>query len=324
MFLILAILSAVIIAAVPFLGGHALPLSDVVGIFKGAPRTPGARIFWDIRAPRVLLAFVVGASLSVCGMSFQAMFRNPLATPFTLGVSGGAAFGAVAAIKLGLNFSYYGFSTPQFFAFLGALASIFIVYGIASAKKGFTVATMLLTGVAMSFFFSALIMFIQYASDFAHSFAMTRWMMGNLAVVGYKQVFGAAVFAGIGLLLLFTKRSDMNLLMTGDELAAGRGVDVDRSRRVVFFAVSIACGATVAVCGPIGFVGLIIPHVMRLIVGADHFDLAPACLLGGGIFLVVCDTFARMIILPAEVPIGIVTAMLGGPFFIWLLIRNPN
>lgn len=323
-FLILAILGAAVVAVVPFVGSHALPISEILGVFKGAPITSGARIFWDIRVPRVLLAFVVGATLSVCGMSFQAVFRNPLATPFTLGVSGGAAFGAVAAIKLGLDYSFYGFSTPQFFAFLGALASIFIVYGIAKAKKGFTVTTMLLTGVAMSFFFSALIMFIQYAADFAHSFAMVRWMMGNLAVVGYRQVLEASVLAGVGMLVIFTKRSDMNLLTTGDEIAAGRGVDVERSLRTIFVAVSLACGATVAVCGPIGFVGLIIPHIMRLLFGGDHFDLTPACLVGGGIFLVICDTFARTIISPAEIPIGVITAMLGGPFFIWLLFRHPN
>jgi len=321
---VLALLSAAVTALAPFVGGRTIPLSGITGIFDGDALTSTERIFWEIRVPRVLLAFACGATLAVCGMSFQAIFRNPLATPFTLGVSGGAAFGAVLAVKLGLGFSFYGFSAPQLFAFLGALGTIFLVYGIARSTRGFTVTTMLLTGVAISFFFSALIMFVQYVADFAHSFTMVRWMMGSLAVVGYSQLAGMAALAAAGLAILFAKRSDMNLLTTGDELAAGRGVDVDRSRRTVFIAVSLACGAAVAVCGPIGFVGLIIPHIMRLIVGSDHFDLTPACILAGGAFLVVCDTFARIVIFPAEVPIGVVTAMLGGPFFIWLLFRNPN
>lgn len=322
--LFLAALTVAVVFAVPFAGSVRVPLSEITGALSGAAKTPGGRIFWDIRIPRVLLGFLAGATFSVCGMAFQAMFRNPLATPFTLGVSGGAAFGAVLAIKLGLNFSLFAASSPQLFAFAGALATILMVYGIARAKKGFTVATMLLTGVAVSFFFSALIMFIQYVADFAHSFEMTRWMMGNLAVVGYRPVAQLATLSTVGIVVIYMTRSELNLLTTGDELAAGRGVDVERTRRMIFFAVSLCAGSAVAICGPIGFIGLIIPHIMRLVFGADHFDLAPACILGGGTFLVLCDAVSRVIISPAEMPVGIITAMLGGPFFIWLLFRHPN
>lgn len=322
--LILALIAAAIVLIVPFIGSSRVPVSEILGIFKDAPKTAGERIFWDVRIPRILLGFLAGATFSICGMAFQAMFRNPLATPFTLGVSGGAAFGAVLAIKLGLNYSFFAASTSQLLAFGGALATILLVYGIAKAKKGFTIATMLLTGVAVSFFFSALIMFIQYIADFAHSFAMVRWMMGNLAVVGYKPIIQLAVFSAIGITVIYMTRSEMNLLLTGDELAAGRGVDVERTRRIIFFAVSLCAGSAVAICGPIGFIGLIIPHIMRLIFGADHFDLAPACIIGGGAFLVLCDTVSRIIISPAEIPVGIITAMLGGPFFVWLLFRHPN
>ncbi len=319
-------IALVVLAIAPFIGSQSISFADIAGIFGGGAISTGQRIFWDVRMPRVLLGFITGATLSVCGMTFQAMFRNPLATPFTLGVSGGAALGAVIAIKLGIATTVMGIALPgaQVFAFIGALGSIVIVYGIARAKKGFTMATMLLTGIAMSFFFSASIMFIQYLADFAHSFSIVRWMMGGIAVVGYRQVLQLAAFAIVGVAVIFSSRSELNLILTGDEIATGRGLDVERMRKKLFFAVSIAAGATVAVCGPIGFVGLIIPHIMRLIVGADHFDLAPACILGGGAFLVVCDIVARTIILPAEIPIGIITSMIGGPFFIWLLFRHPN
>ena len=323
-FVLLIVISAVVLAAAPFLGSRAVGLSDIMGAFRGGAATVGERIFMDIRLPRVALAFIVGASLSVSGLSFQAIFRNPLADPFLLGVSGGAAIGAVLAIKLGLVFSVFGAGGPQLFAFCGALATIFLVHGISKARKGFTVATMLLTGVAVSFFFSAVIMLIQYISDFAHAFTMVRWMMGGMSIVGFKPVVQALVMSLIGAAMIFLKRSELNLLTTGDELAAGRGVDVERTRRAVFIAVSLATGGVVAICGPIGFIGLIIPHIMRLLFGADHFDLVPACVIGGGAFLVLCDTAARLIIMPAEVPVGVVTAMLGGPFFIWLLFRNPN
>ncbi|HOO55914.1 MAG TPA: iron ABC transporter permease [bacterium] len=323
-FLLLFLFSAAVLLVVPLVGTGSVDLSDITGILNSSDKSAGQRIFWDVRLPRILIAFMAGSVLAVCGVSFQAMFRNPLATPFTLGVSGGAAFGAVLAIRLGIVFSCFGISSTHIFAFGGAMASIFLVYGIARAHRGFTVATMLLTGVAVSFFFSALIMFIQYIADFSHSFSMVRWMMGNLAVVGYKEVVEMAVLSTIGVSIIFFKRSEMNLLTTGDEIAAGRGVDVERVRKIIFFAVSISAGSVVAVCGPIGFVGLMIPHIMRLIFGADHFDLTPACLLGGGVFLVICDTFARTIISPAEIPIGVITAMLGGPFFVWLLFRHPN
>jgi iron complex transport system permease protein len=323
-FVLLILLAAIIAVASPLIGSSHVSFSDIAGIFDSNPATSAERIFWQVRAPRVILAFIAGATLALCGLSFQAVFRNPLASPFTLGVSGGAAFGAVLAIKLGLAFSIPGVSVTQIFAFGGALASIFLVYGIARAKKGFTMATMLLTGVAVSFFFSALIMFIQFFADYAHSFSMVRWMMGSLSIVGYRQVIQAAVLSGVGGVAIFLRRSEMNLLTAGDEIARGRGVDVDRSRAAIFFAVSLATGGVVAICGPIGFVGLMIPHIMRLIVGPDHFDLAPACILGGGIFLALCDTFARTAISPFEIPIGVITAMLGGPFFIWLLFRHPN
>lgn len=323
-YMLLVAASAAVLAAVPFFGSRAVSIADIAGLFHGGPASIGEKIFINIRLPRVALAFIAGAALSACGLSFQAVFRNPLADPFLLGVSGGAAIGAVLAIKLGVVFSVFGIGGPQLFAFCGALATILLVHGISHARKGFTVATMLLTGVAVSYFFSALIMLLQYLSDLGNTYTMVRWLMGGMSVVGFNSVLQAFVMSAIGVTVIFLKRSELNLLTAGDELAASRGVDVEKTRRTIFVAVSLATGAVVAVCGPIGFVGLIIPHIMRLVFGADHFDLAPACVIGGGAFLVLCDTAARMIILPAEVPVGVITAMLGGPFFIWLLFRNPN
>ncbi len=323
-YILLILVSAAIMIGAPFIGTNPISPSEAFHSLGNDNLSTNEMIFRDIRLPRVICAFIVGAVLSISGMAFQALFRNKLADPYTLGVSGGAAFGAVLAIKLGLLFTFIGISSTQLFAAGGAMLSVVLVYSLARSRHGFTVVSMLLTGVAVNFFFSALIMLMQYISDHSNTFTMVRWMMGTLTVIGYEQAIqlGIAGIAGIAVILLM--RNELNILITGDEIAIGRGVDVERVRRVIFLAVSISAGAVVAACGPIGFVGLIIPHIMRLIFGAEHFDLTPACIIGGGAFLVLCDTVARMLIAPVEIPVGVITSLLGGPFFVWLLSRNPN
>jgi iron complex transport system permease protein len=179
---------------------------------------------------------------------------------------------------------------------------------------------MLLAGVAVSFFFSSLILFLQYLSDFTQSFRIVRWLMGGIEVAGYDAVIGILPFTLAGGAIVFLLTGELNLITTGEDIAASRGVEVGRVRTVLFFAVSLMVGGVVAVCGPIGFVGLMAPHISRLLVGANHRYLAPASLLFGGAFLTLCDTLARTVIAPAEIPVGVITAILGGPFFLWLLI----
>jgi iron complex transport system permease protein len=280
------------------------------------------RIFWQLRLPRVALGFLAGAALAIGGMVFQAVFRNPLATPFTLGVSTGASFGAAVAVRLGLAAGLFGFSSVSLFAFLGAAVTVGIIYLLASVKKEFSAEVMLLAGVALSFLFSSAILLIQYLSDFTGSYQMVRWLMGDLNAVGFGRPLQLAAVLLPGALVVRWLCLDLNLILVGDDFARSRGVDVRRVRLVLFGVVSLLTGVVVSFCGPIGFIGMMVPHILRLLLGAEHRWLFWGSLLGGGVFLACCDFVARALIFPAEVPVGIITTLLGGPFFLWLLIRG--
>jgi len=280
-------------------------------------------IFWKIRVPRTLAAFLSGSALGCCGMVFQSMFRNPLATPFTLGVSSGASLGAAVYVWLGFSFGFLGMSGITLFAFIGAMLAILIVWGLTQLRGSFSTTTMLLAGVAVSFFFSSLILFLQYLSNFAQSFRILRWLMGGLEIFGYDSVFSLFPIVLSGVFILVILRHELDLLTTGDDLATSRGVDVKKVRAILFLVTSLMVAAVVAVCGPIGFVGMMAPHICRLLTGWNHRHLLPATFLFGGAFLTLCDTFARTLIAPIEIPVGIITALLGGPFFIWLLLSSP-
>jgi iron complex transport system permease protein len=306
---------AVTIAA-PSLGEHPIAWGGIVD----AGSTDYV-IFWNIRLPRVLLALLAGGALAAAGLAFQTLFRNPLAEPYTLGVASGAALGAVVAIELGAGASLPGLSAIGGASFAGASLVSILILGLAARRK-FSTATLLLAGIAMSLTCSALILFLQYRADFTQSFRMVRWMMGGLAVVGYREVLWLAPWVAGGLLMLLALRWDLNALLTGEEVAASRGVDLSRLRWLVLAAASAMVGALVAVVGPIGFVGLIVPHVLRRWWGHDHLLLLPACVLGGGAFLALADLVGRTVIAPTELPVGVVTALLGGPFFLWLLLTR--
>jgi iron complex transport system permease protein len=314
---ILSLFAVVVLGGAPFVGMQQIPPS---ALWRQADDT-AVVVLWELRIPRVCLAFLAGASLAQSGMAFQAMFRNPLATPFTLGVASGASLGAAVYIRLGLAFSLWKISGGSIFAFGGAVLSILAVYGLTRARRGFSTATMLLAGVAMGMFFSSLILLIQYVSDFTQTFRILRWVMGGLEKgVGFDEVLSVLPFAVAGSLLVLSLTHELNLITTGEELAASRGVEVHRTKMALFFAASLMVGAVVAVCGPIGFVGLMAPHICRLLIGPDHRYLTPATLLFGGAFLILCDTLARTVMAPTELPVGIITALLGGPFFLWLLL----
>ncbi len=279
----------------------------------------GDKIFLYIRLPRTFLAFFIGAGLTLCGAIYQMIFRNPLATPYTLGIAQGASFGAVLGILLSLNNFFFIFSGVVWFSFLGALFTLLLIFFIVYLKKSFSPYVLLLSGVAVSFFFSALILFLEYLSDFTRGFQIIRWLMGSLGTVGYKDVLLIFIFLfPISIFLYFL--SDHIFIMTlGDELASNRGLNVKRIRMAIFVITSLLIGSFVAVCGPIGFVGLIVPHIVRIIFGNNLRKNFFTLILFGGTFLLLCDIFARNIIFPAEIPIGVVTSLLGGPFFLWVL-----
>lgn len=299
-----------------------LGLAPFVGLTEITNDVVRKQILFDIRLPRALFAFVAGSGLALCGMVFQAMFHNPLATPFTLGVASGASFGAAVTVFLGLSFSLLGFDAVTVGSFLGALLAISFVYGISQFRYGFSSETLLLTGVATSFFFSSLILFTQYLSNINDSFRIMRWLMGSLSVTGYQQLMQLLPIVTVSSAIIIWLSRELNLLMAGDDIAISRGVAVKRVRYLLFLTTSLCVGGIVALCGPIGFVGMMVPHICRLIIGTDHRWLIPATLMFGGGFLILCDTVARIVIAPAELPVGVITTLLGGPFFLWLLVRS--
>lgn len=279
-----------------------------------------SQVFWQIRIPRVLLAFIAGASLGSAGLCYQALFRNPLASPYTFGVASGASLGAVLTITLGLTSSILGVSTLTLGGIVGSLLVTFLVYKISS--RSLLDNTMLLAGVAMSFFCSSLILFLQYLSDFEGSFQIMHWLMGGLAVVGYDSVVALLPFVLVGIYFVLKYRKELDLFTLGDELALSYGVDVTRVRRKLFFATSIMVGAVVSFTGPIGFVGIMVPHICKLILKSTQQKIAAMVVLASGSFLVASDALARTILSPSDVPVGVITALLGGPFFIAILLRK--
>jgi iron complex transport system permease protein len=282
-----------------------------------------AQIFFVARMPRVLTGAIVGSTLAAAGVVMQALLGNPLATPFTLGVSTGAALGAVLAITFGGSVAGGALASVPLASLAGAVLASAIVYALAT-RPGRPISTMvlLLAGVTLNAFFSALILFVQYAADFTQAYRTVRWLMGDLDVGSFTPILAALpLVLGSLAVFAFLPRS-LNLLSVGGDTAAARGVDIGRTQRLAFFSASLATAAAVSLAGPIGFVGIVVPHLVRLMVGVDHRIVLPASALIGAAFLVACDLVARTVLAPVEVPVGVVTAMVGGPFFLWMLVRR--
>ena len=282
---------------------------------------PGV-IVWQVRLPRILLAFLVGGSLAGVGVALQALLRNPLAEPFVLGISSGAAFGATLAMLLGVGNTFLGVSTLPLWAFAGGLLAIMVVYRISVAYRMLSVHTLLLAGVILNALFSALIMFAISIADPTQAFKMMLWLMGTLTVPEFWTLLTLLVYLTCGFLILFWLARPLNILTLGDESARSLGVEVDRIKKLVFVTSALVTGAVVSIAGLIGFVGMVVPHAVRMIVGADHRLLLPVAALAGGAFLTVADTVARTALAPTELPVGVVTALIGGPFFIYLLVQR--
>lgn len=288
----------------------------------GAQDTTQSIILWQVRVPRVLLAFMVGGSLAAVGASLQALLRNPLADPYVIGISSGAALGASVAILFGVGLSVFGLSVLPFCAFLGALVSLFIVYRIAVSYRSFSIHTLLLGGVVLNAIFSALILFLTSLADPYKASGMYAWLMGSLTGPNFQTVIVLAVYLVLGVGILVSQARSLNLLTLGEEAARSLGVEVERVKRVIFAASALLTGSVVAFSGLIGFVGLIVPHAVRLVFGADHRLLLVASGIVGGTFLMIADTVARTLLSPTEIPVGVVTALVGGPIFLYLLVQQ--
>ncbi len=311
------------LVAAPLAGSTSISIAKVFDAGVPFADNVDAQIFFVARLPRVLVAALVGSALAAAGVVFQALFRNPLASPDTLGVSSGAALGAVAAISLGLDISIGGVTAVPLASLAGSVGALGIVYTLATARRrGLSTTVLLLAGVTMTAFFSAIIMFMQYLADFTDTFRMVRWLMGSLDVGSYAPILAVLPLLAVAFALLATLPRALDLLSLGVDAASARGVDVVYVERVALVSASLATGAAVSLGGPVGFVGIVVPHMVRLVVGSDHRLVLPASALFGATFLIACDLAARTLFSPIEVPVGIVTALIGGPFFLWLLIRR--
>lgn len=314
-----------------------LALALVVGASFGAGRAPlgdlllgrevsavERTILLEVRVPRVLLAAVLGGALAVAGVAFQALLRNPLADPYVLGVSGGASVGGVVAMLIGLGGAAAplgGLGVPLL-AFAGALGALLLIERIATVDGRMSVVTLLLTGAICNATSGAVIFFLQSVASFEELHAMVFYLMGQIPSLSLPGVGAAALCALVGTVALWSQAGAFNALALGEDGARQLGVEVERLKRRTFVLGSLLTALAVSLAGLIGFVGLIVPHLLRLVLGADHRLLVPAAFLGGGAFLVLGDLAARSLVAPNELPVGVFTALLGGPFFLLLLRRR--
>jgi len=317
------LLAIVAIAGAPLIGSTPISLRRAFDRSVPFSENVDAQIFFVARLPRTLAGALVGATLAAAGVVFQGLLRNPLATPFTLGVSAGAALGAMLAITFGWSLGWAALPAPAVASFVGSLAAVGVVYLLARGRhRGLSTDVLLLAGVTMNAFFSALILFVQYFADFAETYRILRWLMGDLDISSYQPIVTALPLVAVAFAAFAWLARPLNLLSLGPESASTRGLDVGRAQRIAFVSASIATGAAVSVGGPVGFVGIIIPHLVRLLVGSDHRLVVPASALFGAAFLIACDVVARTVMSPVELPVGVITALIGGPFFLWLLVRR--
>jgi cobalamin transport system permease protein len=279
-----------------------------------------ATILLQVRLPRVFLGFLVGCSLASVGVALQALLRNPLADPYVLGVSSGAALGVSIAVLFGVGTTMLAVSALPLCGLGGGVIALLVIYRMAATYDRLPIYSVLLAGVILNAIFSALVMFVTSIMDPNRSFGMMTWLMGSLTAPAYPTLLVFSLYLIIGLGLLFKQVRVLNIMALGEEPARSLGIDTDRAKRYIFLLSALITGAVVSVSGMIGFIGMVVPHAIRLIVGADHRLLMPASALVGGTFLIVADTFARTLLSPSEVPVGILTALAGGPFFIYLLV----
>lgn len=295
-----------------------IPIGDIDTLTKGSMYD----IIWQIRFPRVLLSAIVGMGLSTVGVAMQATVHNPLADPYILGLSSGASLGATFAILIGVNGIFLG-SAVGFGAFLGALISSIFVYVLSNLGGRMTSVKLILSGMIISAICSAFTNFIIYTTDNLEGMrTVAFWMMGSLSSAAWKNITVPTLVVVFGSIFFMFQFRILNTMLLGDEAAVTLGIDLARYRKVYMVISSLITGVIVSVCGTIGFVGLIIPHIVRLFIGSDHKKLIPISSLFGAIFLIWTDVFARTLMKTFELPIGVITSMIGAPFLLWLMIRN--
>lgn len=324
---------AVLILLSPGMGTVQVGVVDAWRVlFDGRTDSVEYSIAFGQRLPRAFTALMAGVTLALCGAVFQTLFRNPLATPYTLGIASGGSLGALIAFEAGWGGLVLGFSAVQLLAFAGALGVVGLVFGLARSSLKLGSYTLLLAGVTIGFFCSAMMMFVTYLADVTETFRIVRWMMGSLDTVGMSAAPLWLVLLPCWLVLIWQARA-LGQFELGEEIASSRGVHPARLQLICILVASVATAMVVSICGPIGFVGLIVPHIVRLLVGPDKRILLPASAMAGGAFLIVCDwmswaiprwygTVAGRELTAARLPIGVITALIGAPLFLILLVRR--
>jgi len=300
-----------IIFIAPFFGQLPIELYNLDN-----PTTVDYKIFWEIRLPRVIVAFFAGAILALGGLIFQSLFKNPMGTPYTLGVASGSTLGVAFAIVFGYT------SLLSLFGFLGALLTVIILFSLTLKLKSYESNALLLVGIALSFFYNAALMILFYLSDESQSFEIIRFTMGSVDVVGIEHTLPIIIGSMALLTLSSFYKKELKLLLTSNDYAYLKGVEVKKVNTMLLIAVSVAVGICVSITGPIGFVGLIIPHIIKTIYKKSAEQLISPIFFYGGFFLVVSDLIARNLGSSSDIPIGIITAFLGGPFFIYLIMKR--
>jgi len=315
----LVALTLLVAAGALMVGSAPISPRAVVGALVGRGSDVERLVVLDLRLPRIAAALLAGAALAVAGVGFQALTRNPLADPAILGVSSGAAFGVVVAQLFGVGATVVAALGLTAFAFAGALVAAAVVYLIAASDGRLPVETLLLAGVIVGLFFSAAITVLISVVEFDRLAGVVHWMLGNLRAISPGALAVFAALLALGVWLILGRARQLNLLALGEEAAQQLGVEAERLKRRVFVGACLLTAAVVAFAGPIGFVGLIVPHAVRLLLGPDNRLLAPAALLAGAIFLLLADTLARDAIAPGELSVGVITSVCGAPFFVYLL-----
>jgi len=297
-----------------------LPFTGSLVDFSGVSKAEETIII-QIRMPRIIAGTLVGAALAAAGVVYQGIFRNPMADPYVIGVSAGAAVGAALAIVLGVGFTILGISTVPVSAFVGSLIAVFFVYNVSRVGSKVPVTTLLLSGIAVSIFLSAIVTVLKViAGEKLH--ALMFWLMGNFSYTEWKDVWAVLPLICIGTVVIYFYARDLNILVLGEETSQHLGVEVEKVKRILLILSSLITAAAVSISGLIGFIGLIIPHLTRSLIGPDHRILLPTSTIVGAFFLVICDAVARVILSPVELPVGVITALSGGPFFIYLLRKK--
>ncbi len=277
-------------------------------------------ILFHVRLPRILLSLIVGGSLAAAGAGFQAILKNPLADPYVLGISSGAALGVIVSLYINVSFiSIAGISSTIVFAFTGAILTLYIVYRLGSVDGKIPPHTMLLSGVMVNAIIFAVILLLSSINTSFNFYKIVFWLLGYISSPDYPSLIITLIFSLIGIAILFSQTKALNVLTMDDETASTLGVDVVKVKKLVLLGGALLVAASVSICGPISFIGIMIPHAVRLLTGHDYKMVLPISVIAGGVFLAVADAFARTVVSPTEIPVGIITAITGGPFFLYLL-----